>query len=260
MKTAGAAWATLVSEYIGCFLAFLLIKKHFEYLSTPFKWRNFFHSPTSHLAYFRASQHLFIRTLCLLACFTFFAAQGARFGSDVVAANAILLSLLALTALMMDAFAYAAETLGGEAWGKNKQNEFRAIVVATWYLATLIAIACCAVLLLWKEPIISLYTDIPAVITETTKQYLWLAWMPLLAIHSYQLDGIFIGIGKTRAMQNAMLAASILVFLPACLTIGTDNNSGLWLSFWLFQSARLIFLAPCLFLILRRSSSVRKQL
>ena len=254
MHAQGAAWATLLSEYVGLTIAAWMVARLCGKMNTLLNWSNIWLAPKQHLQYLSASRHLFLRTLCLLFCFTFFAARGAQFGDNVVAANAILLSLLALTALAMDAFAYAAETLGGEAWSKNKNNEFKRIIIYTWGFAWFIALLCPIILILGQQPILALYTNIPAVTQEANQHYLWLAWMPLLAIHSYQLDGIFIGIGKTRAMQNAMLAASLLVFLPACLTLGTVSNSGLWLSFWLFQGARLAFLAPSAIAVIRKGN------
>ena len=62
--------------------------------------------------------------------------------------------------------------------------------------------------------------------------------LPLLAIWGYQLDGIFLGSGRTAAMQYTMLICTVGVFFPLWwLTTGL-GNTGLWLAFSLFNAAR----------------------
>lgn len=239
----GAAIASLVSEYSGLFIALAYAKRALKKLGVSIKplpklaWR-------AYALLLHQSKHLFVRTLCLLFCFTFFAAQGASFGAETLAANAILLNLLSLCAYALDGFAYSAETLGGEAWGAKNSTQFKIVVKETWLFSIALSCLISLLLLLGKFLILPIYTDIASVITILNRYYLWLAVLPLIAVHSYQLDGIFIGAGRTFEMQNAMLASFFLVFLPCWYVLQDLENTGLWMSFWAFHLARCLFLLP----------------
>jgi len=79
-----------------------------------------------------------------------------------------------------------------------------------------------------------------------------LAFLPLIAIWCYQLDGIFIGIGHSRTMQNAMLLSTVVVFLPVWWLTRSLGNTGLWATMSCFHVARIIGLAYPFSRIMRR--------
>ena len=75
-------------------------------------------------------------------------------------------------------------------------------------------------------------------------QYLpWLIALPLLAVWSYLLDGIFIGTTQTRTMQTTMVFSALLVYLPCWYLTRHWGNHGLWFAFVVFSFARGISLA-----------------
>lgn len=57
----------------------------------------------------KLNRDIFLRSLCLQATFTFMTFQGASFGDEIVAANAVLMSFLMMISYGMDGFAYAME-------------------------------------------------------------------------------------------------------------------------------------------------------
>ena len=70
---------------------------------------------------------------------------------------------------------------------------------------------------------------------------------PLLSVWSFQLDGIFIGTGQTRAMRNAMVVSLALYLLLLQLLIPWYGNHGLFLGLMLFMLIRagtLLFYFP----------------
>lgn len=243
LRSDGAAWATLISEYVGCVVAGALSLRAAKHLGISFDRRPVF-DWQAYLVLFRSSQHLFVRTLCLLFCFLYFSVQSAEFGENTLAANAILLNLLAITAYAMDGFAYAAETLGGEAWGAKNKFRFQQVAIYTWGWAIGVALLSSAIMIAGEPWIFNIYTDIPIVQSELGHYFLWLALLPLVAVHSYQLDGIFLGAGETLAMRNAMLASCFLVFFPLWFALESLGNLGLWITLWVFHIARSGFLFP----------------
>lgn len=237
LKSDGAALATVAAEYSSLLLALLLVAKKLRQLpgrlsiSTLKQLDGFWEL-------LRVNRHLFVRTATLLFAFAFFTSQGARQGDNILAANAILLQLLMLTAYGLDGFAHAAEALTGKAIGAHNQRNFYRACYASTEMALITALGFTALFVLGQDGLIGLFSNIPAVINTVEQYYAWLCALPLIAAWSYQLDGIFIGAGKTKAMQNTMLAACFGCYLPLWWLTQSQGNHGLWLSFCALNFAR----------------------
>jgi Na+-driven multidrug efflux pump len=80
-----------------------------------------------------------------LPVFAWFLAQGAKAGDVVLAANSILMQFIGVAAFFLDALAFAAETLVGQAVGAARREGLRAAARGTTEIA--VALDCCAVLL-----------------------------------------------------------------------------------------------------------------
>ena len=254
LNSAGAAWASLASEYLGLVVATVLVIRELRRfpgqvpLAELFDWHTY-------KEMFTSSRQLFVRTLCLLFSFLFFTSQSAQLGESLVAANAILLNLLSLAAFGLDGFAFAAETLCGSAWGAANRTQFVDACRKTTVLAGWIALVVSLLFLVGQPWILALYTDLPEVITQADQVYLWLALLPLISVWSYQLDGIFIGIGATRAMQYAMLGSTLGVFLPLWWITQNQGNTGLWIALWGMNLSRALFLAAPFARLLKRPAA-----
>lgn len=183
------------------------------------------------------NRDIFLRSLALQLVFLLLTVQGARLGEATVAANALLLNGLLLTAYALDGLAHAVEALCGHAIGaRDRQTLRRSLVVAGgWSL--LVSIGFAGVFLLGGHLFINLQTDIASV-REAAYPYLpYLAVLPLIAVWSYLLDGLFIGATRAREMRNAMLL-SLLLAAPLAWMASSYDNHGLWLAFLGFMTLR----------------------
>ncbi|MBO0368983.1 MATE family efflux transporter [Pseudomonas putida] len=183
------------------------------------------------------NRDIFLRSLALQLVFLLLTVQGARLGEATVAANALLLNGLLLTAYALDGLAHAVEALCGHAIGaRDRQTLRRSLVVAGgWSL--LVSIGFAGVFLLGGHLFINLQTDIASV-REAAYPYLpYLAVLPLIAVWSYLLDGLFIGATRAREMRNAMLL-SLLLAAPLAWMASSYGNHGLWLAFLGFMTLR----------------------
>lgn len=188
------------------------------------------------------NRDIFLRSLVLQGVFFLITVQGARLGDATVAANALLLNGLALIAQALDGLAHAVEALCGHAIGARDRNGLRrGLVVSTgWSLFISLAFA---LGFMWAgDRFISLQTNIPAVRTAADAYLPYLALLPLIAVWSYLLDGLFIGATRAREMRNAMLATAVLAAPMAWFTEGLGNH-GLWVSFLGFMALRALTLA-----------------
>jgi len=78
----------------------------------------------------------------------------------------------------------------------------------------------------------------------------------LVAVWAFQLDGIFIGTTRTRAMRNASLIAVACFLVLAYPLVRVAGNGGLWLAFVGCAAARALSLGVLL-PSLRRSLTER---
>nr|WP_320136421.1 MATE family efflux transporter [uncultured Amphritea sp.] len=230
MHTDGVALATVISEYasllLGCF--FMLRMQARQPGKTPWLKLKFV-SNYYHLI--SLNRYLFVRTLALLLTLAFFTSQGAKQGSTILSANAVLLNFFMLISNGLDGFAHAAEALSGKFYGAKDNKGFHRIISATlsWSLVTAVLFT----LFFWLGGnfIIALLTDIPEV-RQTAAIYLpWVIILPLVAVWSFLIDGVFVGTTQVKAMQNTMLISVFLVFAPIWYFSQSWGNNGLWLAF-----------------------------
>jgi MATE family multidrug resistance protein len=244
MKSDGAAIATLIAEYSGCGLGLIMIRQLLANTQGKlpgqrlWRWQEY-------QQLLLVNRHLFVRTLLLLASFAFFTAQGASQGTVILSANAIMMNFLLLTSFGLDGFAHAAEALIGKAVGNRDLRQFKATCFYCCIWSLLTALVFSLLFLLAGDHLIQLLTSLPEVRLQAARYLPWLIALPLIAVWSYLLDGIFIGATQTRAMQNTMLAAVLLVYLPCWYLSQPLGNHGLWLAFVCFNAARGVALTYC---------------
>lgn len=247
----GAALASLTAEYMGVVVALALVSIKLRTLSCGWQWRQLFQWH-QYREFFAVNRHLFVRTALLLFTMTFFTAQGARQGDVVLAANAILMQLLLLIAFTQDGFAHAAESLTGQAIGAQQTERFLKICYTSTFWGFLIALL--ATLIYWLLPhtIVGLFTSLSAVASAALVYWPWLVTLPLFGLICFMADGVFIGSGKTRAMQQSMIVAVLMVFLPVWFFSRPLGNHGLWLAYLSFLAARSLLMGWLFFHYTRR--------
>jgi len=186
----------------------------------------------------RSNRDLFLRTVCLLFSFAFFTAMGDKLGSDVLAANTILMHLLMLAAQAIDGFAFAAEGLAGHHLGAGNLPAFYRANGRCARWIGLVGVLLSAAYLLGHPPLFAALTDL-APVRELLYEYRWwLITLPLIAAPGYLLDGIFIGAAATRPMMQTMVLSTCLVYLPCWYFTREWGSHGLWLAFSAFNAAR----------------------
>ena len=241
MGVEGVALATLIAEYLAVLLGFWLLRNPMAKAYRQLNWTRLLeHSAI--LALMKANGDIFIRTLCVVFSFGYFTAQSASMGDVILAANAILMHLQSLLAYALDGFAHAVEALVGSAYGGGKQTQFKRAVKLTTIWGLVCALLISLVFWLFGGFILQWFTSIDAVLITATKYYPWTIIAPIVAIWSFQLDGIFIGTGYTREMRNAMIVSMLMYFGLLAILVPMLGNHGLFLSLTLFMILRALTL------------------
>jgi MATE family multidrug resistance protein len=237
MNSKGAAYASLIAELLGFILALILIRSNLSLVQGTINWRHLCQW-SRYQEFLRINRHLFVRTACIVFTMTFFTAQGARQGDIILAANAILMQLLLLVAYTQDGFAHAAESLAGHAIGRRHIKHFYQVCAESTLWGIGISTLATLAYLLFPERIIAIFTNLPDVVTATRTYWPWLIALPLLVVICLRAECILIGAGKTRAMQNTMLIATLGVFLPIWFFTRPQANHGLWMAYLSFLGFR----------------------
>ena len=127
----GVALATLIAEWSGLALGLWLVRAGLAAKGA----RIFDAVKLKRMAL--VNGHIMLRSILLQGCFTAFLFLSAGRGDLALAANQILLQFLEVMAYLLDGFAFAAETLVGQAVGaRSREGLGRAVrLTSTWGLA-----------------------------------------------------------------------------------------------------------------------------
>ena len=71
----------------------------------------------------------------------------------------------------------------------------------------------CLVFLLLGNKLINILTDIELVRTESYKYIYLVGFLPIVSVWSFQLDGAFSGMLKTKEMRDTMIISAIVYFI-----------------------------------------------
>ncbi len=238
----GVALATAISEYSAAALGLVLAFRGLGQLGGS--WRDIRLLDADKLKRLLAvNTDIFVRTLCLVSAFAYFTSQGAAMGDVLLAANAVLMNFQLFMGYALDGFAFAAEALVGAAVGARDRSRLSAAVRTSTIWAGWFALMYAAVYWIAGTAIIAAITDI-AEVREAAAAYLWWAIAsPLISVWSFQLDGIFIGATRTRAMRNGMIVSLGIYLASVWVLVPLYGNHGLWLAFYFFMIARAVTLA-----------------
>lgn len=236
----GSARASVIAEWSAALLGLALTRPALRAYPGHMAWAALkrWHAWRPLLA---VNRDIFVRSLALQLVFLLIAIQGARLGESTVAANALLLNGLMLTSYALDGLAHAIEALCGHAIGSRDGQALRRALVVAGGWSLLVGIGFGGLFLLGGHLFIDLQTDIDSVRQAAYPYLPYLALLPLVAVWSYLLDGLFIGATRAREMRNAMLL-SVVMALPLAWMASGLGNHGLWLAFLVFMGLRAVTL------------------
>ena len=228
MGVKGVALGTLLSEYgaagIGVFTVFTIQKR------LPGSWNmKRIVAKEKVLKSLSVNGDILIRSLALIVVFTWFTASSAALGDVTLAANAVLLHFLTVSAYFLDGIALAAEKFIGESVGQRSKRNFIDAAKLTTIWAAGIAALISFCFLICGPAIINFMTVDPDVRALAKDFVIFAALAPFIGVWCFQLDGIFIGATATSFMRNSMLFSTLLFFVT-WKGLEDFGNLGLWLS------------------------------
>jgi MATE family multidrug resistance protein len=210
---AGAAWATTGSQVVGAGMALLLLRRRLG-LSRRIAW----HRAGALLV---VGRDMFVRTGALLLFLLMTTRSAVHVGVDAGAAHQAIRQIWMMMAFLLDAFAYAAQSLIGFFLGAKEMLLARRVarVACSWGIGTGMLLT--VLLLVLESAALALFVP-------PTAQHLfhgaWLACaiaQPLNSV-SFVTDGIHWGTSDFAFLRNAMLVSTAVGLV---LLISVDESS-----------------------------------
>jgi MATE family multidrug resistance protein len=191
---------------------------------------------------FNINLNIFIRTILLTFSFLWFTYLGTQIGEDYVAANAILINLVFLSAFILDAYAFSTEGIVGYSLGKKDLNLFKNIVKNSFILSSLSGLIISIIYFFAYEYVINLMSDLEEIRKLSSSYVIWLIILPLISSFCYQFDGIFIGASQTKELRNAMVFSVMSYLIISIVLTKLLFNNGIWISLCIFMILRALSL------------------
>ncbi|HEY2877626.1 MATE family efflux transporter [Nocardioides sp.] len=185
---------------------------------------------------------LIVRAAAFQAAFMVAAGVAARMGTAQIAAHQIGMQLWEFTALLLDSFAIAAQSLVGAALGASHARVARQLAgqVSRWSFGAGTAFA--AVYAAGWSVIPRLFTSSPAVLHQAHVLWPWFVVMLPAAGIVFGLDGVLIGAGDVAFLRTITIVAALGAFVP--LTLAASHwdwgIGGVWAGLTAFIMVRLV--------------------
>src|SRR6056300_1081237 len=191
---------------------------------------------------FAINLNIFIRTILLTFSFLWFTYLGTQIGEDYIAANAILINLVFLSAFILDAYAFSTEGIVGYSLGKKDLNLFKIILKNSFILSSLTGLIISIIYFFINEWAIKLMSDIAEIRSLSSTFAIWLVIIPFISSFCYQFDGIFIGVSQTTELRNAMIFSVTIYLIISIILSNFYSNTGIWISLCIFMILRALSL------------------
>lgn len=237
----GVAFSTLFSQILSTFIGIYFMKKYYKFNNID--WKSILNKKNL-IDIILVNFNLMLRTACLLIQRNVFTATSAAFGTTILAANAILLQIVAIISYMFDGLANASSVFAGKAIGQksNKLMKFTWKITAQW--TGFLVIITSIIYFFTSNYLIEVFTNLILVSSTAQKYTLWVLLFPLIASTGLTFYGIFTGSSVTKPIFTSTFL-SLLVFLVVCkFTIPTYQNHGVWIALLSFYFSRTVFLIP----------------
>lgn len=220
---AGIGAGTAIAEWTALGFGLILVREAFRGHATLWARERL-------VRLFTANRDIMIRTMALLFSFAWFVNAGARQGTAELAGNEVLLQFVTVAAFVLDGFAFIAEKETGEAVGAGNAARLKRAVRVTSELAIVSGALISLCFFLGGGWIIRAFILDPEAQAAALAYLPFCALMPLLGVAPFQLDGIFIGATRGRALRTAGVLATI-GYVATDIALRPYGNLGVWIAF-----------------------------
>lgn len=239
MGSDGVALGTLCAQYTGLLMniGFAIRTLRKKEAGWPVSFRKVWIASALR-RFLHVNSDIFLRTLLIIAVFSFFTAQSSRLGNEYLVLNTFLYQFFIFYSYAMDGFAHAAEALSGRFTGSGEKERKRKTVrqVFRWGLG--IAVLFTTVYAVAYTPILRIFTSEAHILEMSRDYYLWILAISLIGFPAFLWDGVYAGSLATKPMLATMFLSTLVFFLSYYAGAETLHNHAMWLAMTLFLLTR----------------------
>jgi len=250
MEVEGASIATVIGQCFAFAIALTVIMRGNRDLKLSFK-DDFKPNWNMMKSIFRIGVPAMVEQLVMRAGVIIYVKTVATLGTVAYATHQVCLNIQGMSFMNGQAFAVSSTSLVGQSLGKKRPDMAQAYSIRTRRIGMLVSLIMAAILILFRKPIISMYTDDIRVIEQGSKILFFVAFIQPFQASQFILAGGLRGAGDTRAIAIVTFITVLLV-RPG-LAIWTVNGLG-----WGLEGAWVAFVADQLLrslLVLMRYNS-----
>ncbi len=243
LNVKGIAYGGIISQYSGLMLAFIFLKTKYSNLSKLINYTQIINRKAL-IMFMNVNRDIFIRTILLIFAFSFFTAQSAKYGDNILAINTLLYQFFIFFSYAMDGFAYAAEAIAGKYFGAKNSTELKNSVTRLFHWGIAMSLIFSLIYFLFNNQILQFLTNQKSIIAQAQSYSLFIITLPVLSFMAFLWDGVYVGCTASKEMRNSMIIAVLIVYFPTALLLQPKmGNNGLWIAFLFFLATRGIMLA-----------------
>lgn len=242
MGVVGIAYASVVAQWFGVLIASILLYCNYFKKLVPVSIRDVL-SPAAVRRFFSVNSDIIIRTLCIVAVYTYFTRVSAQMENiNLLAVNTLLLQLFTLYSYMTDGFAYAAEALTGRFIGARDPQSLKSAILKCVVWSLVVSVVFVLIYLLFWRDILTIFiggTSNAEMLIDLAGEYIgWIITIPILGAFPFLMDGVMVGANFTKTMRNSMIISTLIYFAALFIFTPIIGNNALWLAFMLFMFLR----------------------
>ena len=242
LSSSGAGAATAISQYVTLLLGLVLILREIPWSTLQLYVRKIF-DLAAFTAAFSLNRDILIRTLALVSTFSLFTNLSATMGTDILAANTLILQVITLSAYFIDGIAFATESMAGNILGQGNKARLIPLLKLAGGSSLVAGLGFATIFYVFPQRLFGLLTNHTEIIAGIVNYVWWL--FPILGFGSiaYMLDGYFLGLTAGNILRQSTLIAAGLGFAPVAIAAWYwQTNNLLWLALALFMVARSVTL------------------
>ena len=235
MHLEGAAWASLISQFVMAILAFYLL-----FTQSPIRLAVQFPIHPEMKRLVGMALNLFVRTLSLNIALLFAVREATALGDRFIGAHTIAINLWLFSAFFIDGYSAAGKILGGRFLGARDYDSLWLLAKKTVTYGIWISLILMVLGGVFYREIGQIFSGDPLVLVSFNSIFIIvILGLPFNTI-AFIFDGIFKGLGEMRYLRNVLLIATFLGFLPV-LYLGKYLDWGLygiWAAFTVWMLLR----------------------
>ncbi|MDJ0590847.1 MAG: guanitoxin biosynthesis MATE family efflux transporter GntT [Pleurocapsa sp. MO_226.B13] len=238
----GAGMATALSQYLALIVALVGVAVCIDWKVLPTALKKVLDwSALKSTVVLKGN--ILVRYLAMITAYSIFTNLSAGMGTEVVAANGLLLQIVLLSQFTVNGIGLTTQTLTGNFKGKGETDQMMPLLSVAMFSSLSISLIFASVSILFPQTIFTLLTSHGEISHSAIAYITWL--LPLLSCGAmaFVLEGYVIGIKESAKLRNSALTALGFGFVPvAWFAWYLQNNHLLWLSLTMYMATLAVSL------------------